>query len=172
MSYSLSFKLDKAHGIFREDMVSMIEDHIQKDLVDLFAHYKIIIISEDVHCKDIPYAPKGVSGLIGINIHAINFGMINTLYYNHIIKYYSRLYGEKEYVPFSDKPLSYFYFDEEKTYLVPNELFEETQMFLYSQNTHISIAPENPFLFVSKPKMRNFLFNRQKKKVAKLLNIN
>lgn len=171
MSYSLSFKLDKAHGIFREDMVRMIEDHIQKDLGDLFYHYKIIIISEDVHCKDIPYAPKGVSGLIGINIHAINFGMMNSLYYNHIIKYYSRLYGEKEHVPFSDKPLSYLYLDEEKTYLVPNELFEETQMRLYRQNEHIFIAPENPFLFVSKPKMRNLLFNRQKKKIAKLLNI-
>lgn len=171
MSYSLSFKIDKQHCISEEDVALKIEQHIHKDL-DLLRQHKIIITPEDVHFEDIPYAPKHISGLVGINVHAINFGLINSLYYNHAIKYYSRLYGEKEYAPFSDMPLSYFYADEDKTYLVPNDVFEETQMFLYSQNTHISIAPDNPFLFMSKPKMRNLLFNLQKKKIAKLLNIN
>lgn len=171
MSYSLSFKIDNQHCISEEDVALKIEQHIHKDL-DLLRQHKIIITQEDVHFEDIPYAPEHISGLVGINIHAINFGFINSLYYNHIIKYYSRLYSEKEYVSFSDKPLSYFYLDEEKTYLVPNELFEETQMFLYGQNSHISIAPENPFLFVSTPKIRNLLFNRKKKTIANLLDIN
>ncbi len=170
MSYSLSFKIDTEYCISEEDVALKIEQHIHKDL-DLLRQHKIIITPEDVHFEDIPYAPEHISGLVGINVHAINFGFINSLYYNHIIKYYSRLYGEKEYAPFSDKLLSYFYADEEKTYLVPNEIFEETQMRLYRQNEHIFIAPENPFLFMSKPKMRNLLFNRQKKKIANLLNI-
>jgi len=171
MSYSLSFQIDSQHCISEEDVALKMEQHIHKDL-ELLRQHKIIITPEDVHFEDITYAPEHTSGLVGINVHAINFGFFNSLYYNHIIKYYSRLYGEKEYAPFSDNLLSYFYFDEDKTYLVTNEIFEETQMRLYHQNEHIFISPANPFLLMSKPKMRNFFFNRKKKKIANLLDIN
>lgn len=122
MSYSMSFKVKKELNI--DEIAKKLQKEIDEE-IKLLKEKNILI--EDVSVflnENIPYAPK-VNNLVGINLHIME--ELSLFYFYHKIISFSEKYGVYSSCSKLNKSekLPYFYYDEEKTFILENNEYEK-----------------------------------------------
>jgi len=167
MSYSLAIKVKKDVSI--SEVASELEKELVEEIEKLGKH-GFFISPQSVLVGEIPYGPSG-KRMVGININAINFHDEASLYYRHKIIQFAKKYSMPVKAPHYEQKVLSYYFDDEITYILPNDKIKETyyKFELYGKKM-FRFSPEDQFANFSLADTRSLitkLFDMRRSKMCR-----
>lgn len=173
MSYSISFKVKSDKN--KNDVALKLQEEIDNEY-NVLIKKGVNIEKFSVFSDDIPYAPN-VKNLIGVQIHSMDEVSMTYLY--HKIISFAKEYGELKTntkLENDKTPYPFFYYDDEITFVVPNEKYDEIMENIKNRSLNITYEDRfsKPKILETKNTMRallNIFIDKEKKKMSKILKV-